>query len=607
MQTNLKRVWLIGAPNSGKTSLFNALTNLNLRTGNYSGITTDVFETTLKHADTKLSITDMPGIFSVFSTSEDERVVTSLISQPENLPDVACVISTIDTLSLNLLIYSQLQNLGLSPRLILLREKHETVPYDLNNLIDLEVNHSEKADIDALKTFMISPSKSEQAPLFEEDLTPLFNNYLSDPTQTNLTREVYLNTAKRKHKINTLLKTKSHTSATQKTQKLDKILLNPTFGYLIFFGVLFVLFQLLFVVSDPLMGYIETGFEYLSTLVTGMGQSVFTDLLSQGIIPGFAGVVVFVPQIFFLFFFLSLLEESGYFARAVVLFDKPMSAVGLNGKSVVPIISGFACAIPAIMGARTIDNKHARLNTIFVTPLVSCSARLPVYALIISIIIPKETYFGFLSLEGITLFALYVLGIVLTFVTSLVIHLFKKAKESYVFTLSMPNYRVPTLSMGLKYSIAKTKQFLYGAGKIIFVLSIIVWFLGSHQFSSESIIAKSEMSESMVASIGRTIEPVIEPLGYDWKIGIALVSSFVAREVFAGTIKTLEEIEGTPFMPDFATGISLLIFYTIALQCLSTVGVVISETRSYKFGVGQLLFMNILAYLFSMIVYQLMT
>ena len=605
MSKEITRIWLIGAPNSGKTSLFNALTNLNLRTGNYSGITTDIFSATVRIENKNIDITDMPGIFSVFSSSEDEKVVTDLLSTTK--PDALYLVSTIETLDKNILIYSQLQNIGFEPYFILLKKDNETNPFELEHLVDIEVNHADSTDLELLKSHFTSNSEFKKDRLFEDDLQALFVQHVQKSTDQQTHRDVYLNTAKRKHYINQLLHKEDYVNqGVILSKKVDRLILNPKTGYLLFFGILFLIFQLLFVVADPLMGYIETLFEYIASTIESTGDSTLISLLTQGIIPGLAGVFVFVPQIFILFFLLSLLEESGYFARAVTLFDKPMSLVGLNGKSVVPIVSGFACAIPAIMSARTIDSKSARLNTIFVTPLVSCSARLPVYIFLIEIVIPNTHILGF-SLHGLTLLGLYLLGIIITFVSALVVKFFTKQTSNYTFTLSLPTYRLPSVKLGLKYSLAKTKQFLFSAGKIIFILSILLWFLGSHKLDSETLLAKGELSESIVGSIGKSLEPMIEPLGYDWKIGIALVSSFVAREVFVGTMNTLSEIDSTPFTASLPTGISLLIFYTIALQCLSTVGVVISETKSYKFAIYQLIFMNLMAYVLSCLVYQILT
>lgn len=373
-----------------------------------------------------------------------------------------------------------------------------------------------------------------------------------------------------------------------------------------------------------------------------------TDLLSQGIIPGIGGVIIFIPQIAFLFLFISILEESGYMSRVVFLMDKIMRRFGLSGKSVVPLISGTACAIPAIMATRNIENWKERLITILVTPFTTCSARLPVYAIIISLVIPSKRVFGILNLQGLTLMSLYVLGFVAAILSAYILNKVLKLNSKTYFVVEMPSYKMPLLkNVGINV-VEKTKAFIVGAGKIILAISVILWFLASYgpgkdfneaesivkerfatktldetQFENE--VASQKLENSYIGLMGRAIEPAIAPLGYDWKIGIALISSFAAREVFVGTLATIYSVGDTDnestikskmqaeIRPDtgkkvfdFATGISLLLFYAFAMQCASTLAITKKETNSWKWPAMQLVLMSGLAYFTALIAYQLL-
>ena len=434
--------------------------------------------------------------------------------------------------------------------------------------------------------------------------------------------------------------------------KIDRVLTHKVFGYVIFFGILMLIFQFLFDWSSIPMNFIDEKFANFSSLAKqNLPAGEFTNLISEGIIPGIGGIVIFIPQIAFLFLFISVLEESGYMSRVVFLMDKIMRRFGLSGKSIVPLISGTACAIPAIMSARNIENWKERLITILVTPFTTCSARLPVYAILISLIIPEKRVLGFLSLQGLTLMALYLLGFGMAIFSAYLLNKYLKLNCKSYFVVEMPSYKIPMFkNVGINV-IEKTKAFVTGAGKIILALSIILWYLGSHGLSDDfnnaeqNVVAELQaknsklnpsliedrvnsykLEHSYIGYMGKSIEPIIKPLGYDWKIGVAVVSSFAAREVFVGTLATIysvgshsdEEttiknrmaaeihpITGNKIF-NFATGISLLLFYAFAMQCISTLAIVKKETNSWKWPIVQLVFMSGFAYLTALIAYQIL-
>ncbi|MDQ2656971.1 MAG: ferrous iron transport protein B, partial [Bacteroidota bacterium] len=422
--------------------------------------------------------------------------------------------------------------------------------------------------------------------------------------------------------------------------------------YLLFFAVLFLIFQAIFAWATLPMDLIDLLFANLSQYLHGaLPDGPLTSLLADGIVPGIGGIVIFVPQIAILFAFISILEESGYMARVVFLMDKMMRRFGLNGKSVVPLMSGVACAIPAIMATRTIDNWKERMITIFVTPLMSCSARLPVFTILIALIVPEQRLLGFFNLQGIALMGLYMLGFVAAIGSAWVMKQIIRVRERSFLIMELPTYRIPRWSNVGYTIIEKTKAFVLEAGKVIMAISIVLWVLASYgpgdkvSNAREYVLAESQnlrlteqgledriaafkLENSYAGVIGKALEPAIRPLGYDWKIGIALVTSFAAREVFVGTMATIysigsagddgdttiktrmkqeinPETGGPRFTP--AVGFSLLIFYLFAMQCMSTLAVVYRETRGWKWPILQLLYMTALAYVSAWIVYQVLS
>jgi len=433
------------------------------------------------------------------------------------------------------------------------------------------------------------------------------------------------------------------------TEKLDKLFLDRTWGYVILLGVLFLLFQSVFLIAQYPMDAIDWSFSQLGAwLGHVLPDAWWSNLLVNGVLAGLSGILVFVPQIMILFGLITILEDTGYMARISFLTDKLMRKVGLNGKSVMPMISGFACAVPAIMSTRNIENKKERLLTILITPLMSCSARLPVYTMLIAVAVPHKKVLGIFGLQGLVMMGLYMMGLVMAMIVSYVAKWFIRMKEKSFFILELPIYRAPRWNNVVVTMVNKAKIFVVDAGKVIIVISLILWALSTfgppgrisrikEEYASQMAKAPDKVDElqknkqaellenSYAGILGRAIQPVIHPLGYDWKIGIALITSFAAREVFVGTMATLYSVEGgkdadaqtlqqrlrsarrddgTPVYT-LATGLSLMVFYVLAMQCMSTLAVVRRETRSWKWPAIQLIYMTSLAYVVSLLVYQL--
>ncbi len=694
MTPKIIKVALIGNPNVGKTSVFNQLTGLNQQVGNYPGITVDKKTGISKlNQITKAKIIDLPGTYSLNANSIDENVVIELLlnKNDEDFPDVAVVVTEVENLKRNLLLFTQIKDLEIPTLLVINmsdRMKQKGIELDiplletaLKTKIAL-ISSRKNIGIDKIKELIVNyKSLSTEACLnassIDEEyfnrLRKAFPNQLlyklwlvitQDVNFLNLERNEIENNFTRSHTelkklqqketikryqfINDTLKVAQKidkSKATDFQSRLDNILTHKVFGYLIFFGILMLIFQSIFDWSSIPMDFIDTSFSKLSAFTKeSLPQGKFTDLLSDGIIPGIGGIVIFIPQIAFLFLFISVLEESGYMSRVVFLMDKIMRRFGLSGKSIVPLISGTACAIPAIMSARNIENWKERLITILITPFITCSARLPVYAILISLIIPEKRFLGF-SLQGLTLMALYLLAFVVAIASAYILNKLLKLKCKSYFVVEMPSYKVPMFKNVALNVLEKTKAFVTGAGKIILAISIVLWFLGSHgpgNFNkAEEIMAQKnanvrlsegafenqvnayKLENSYIGIMGKTIEPAIKPLGYDWKIGIAVVSSFAAREVFVGTLATIysvgsqSEEEATIKMKmaedidangnkifNFATGISLLLFYAFAMQCVSTLAIVKKETNSWKWPIIQLVFMSGFAYVVALIAYQ---
>jgi len=690
-------VALLGNPNTGKTSVFNRLTGLNQKVGNYPGITVEKKQGTCKFGRScTVHVLDLPGTYSLNASSLDENVVIELLlnKNDKDFPDVAVVVADVENLKRNLLLFTQIKDLGI-PTILAInmadRMKRKAITVDiplmekmLNTKIAL-ISTRKNTGFDYLKKLIENynqlPTKpclnaSSIAPEYFERLQNAFPNQdlyklwlvitqdvnfgkldrnelkgiatFQTESVSNLKRMQQKETIVRYQYINGILKETLHidtANAKDLRSRLDRVLTHRVWGYVIFFGILLLIFQAIFDWSEYPMDFIDRSFAALGEWAkTTLPPGQFTNLIAEGIIPGIGGIVIFIPQIAFLFLFISILEETGYMSRVVFLMDKLMRKFGLSGKSVVPLVAGTACAIPAIMATRNIENWKERLITILVTPFTTCSARLPVYLIIISLVIPDTRVLGIFSLQALTLMLMYIIGFGAAIFSAWVLDKILVIKSKSFFVVEMPNYKLPLPKNVLITMVEKTKAFVIGAGKIILAISIILWVLASYgpgKFNDAETIVKAEyatqnlsqeeidqhidsfkLEHSYIGRIGHAIEPAVRPLGYDWKIGIALISSFAAREVFVGTLATIYSVgsddeqtiknrmaaEVNPILGgplfNFASGISLLLFYAFAMQCMSTLAIVKRETNTWKWPMWQLVVMTAIAYVLSLIAYQ---
>ena len=697
MSTNLN-VALIGNPNTGKTSVFNALTGLNQKVGNYPGITVEKKQGSCRlNRTTKAHIIDLPGTYSLNASSMDESVVIELLlnKNDKDYPDVAVVVSDIENLKRNLLLFTQIKDLEIPTLLVINmsdRMKRKGISLDIAQLekqlktkIAL-ISTRENTGIDILKSYLLDYRSLSKEPITDirtidkeyfENLEKVFPDqslyklwlvitqdvnfaklerqkvedataYRTQP-ESHLKRLQQKETIKRYQVINKALKetyTVDINKATDFRSRLDRVLIHRFWGYIIFFMILLTIFQVIFDWSSIPMDFIDESFSQLSEAAKkNLPPGLFTDLLAEGIIAGLGGIVIFIPQIAFLFLFIAVLEETGYMSRVVFLMDRGLRKYGLSGKSVIPLISGTACAIPAVMATRNIENWKERLITILVTPFTTCSARLPVYLILISLVIPEGTFLG-MGYQGLTLMGLYLLGFVMALISAAILNKVLKIQSKTYFVIEMPNYKLPLLkNVGLTV-FEKTKSFVVEAGKIILAISILLWIMASFgpgkafnnaaeivkensiekNFTTEELnaaIASHKLEHSFIGILGKSIEPAIAPLGFDWKIGIALISSFAAREVFVGTLATIYSVgndseetikkrmaaetkaNGKPLF-DLPTGVSLMLFYAFALQCMSTLAIVKKETNGWKWPMIQLFSMTFIAYLSALAVYQIL-
>ena len=694
---------MVGNPNSGKSSLFNCLTGMNQKVGNFPGVTVDKKTGATKLLSSEAEIIDLPGTYSLYPRRLDEWVsYRVLLGQDEQLkPDVVVAVADASNLKRNLLFCTQLIDLKI-PVVVAL------TMMDLANKKGIKIDIAELERELGVPVVVVNPRKQkgipqlkkamEQtgqglykppvkdfidnkalAPAAVEDLKKIRSDvsdysaihYLINHESFNLdsgTQQLIENIEKghsfnptktqaeeilqRYTRIRHIMQVSvSEPDPLQKslfTEKLDNILLHRRWGYLILLAVLFILFQSVFWLASFPMDWIDAGTASFSGWLSSLlPQNSWTDLLVNGIIAGLGGIVIFVPQIAILFALVTILEDTGYMARISFLTDRLMRSVGLNGKSVMPMISGFACAIPAVMSARNIENRKERLLTILITPLMSCSARLPVYTILIGLVIPNKYLLGFIGWQGLVMLGLYLLGFVMALIVSYVAKWFIRINEKSFFILELPIYRSPRWKNVAQTMWTKAKIFVVDAGKVIMVISLILWALssfgpkermqeataayeqarsqpGADSTTIENEYANAKLENSYVGIAGKSIEPVVRPLGYDWKIGIALITSFAAREVFVGTMATLYSVgdeenegplkekmraakraDGSPVYT-LATGVSLMLFYVFAMQCMSTLAIVKRETRSWKWPMVQLVYMTGLAYLMSWIAYQLL-
>ena len=695
---------LVGNPNCGKSSLFNALTGLNQKVGNFPGVTVDKKTGELSLGGYPSTLIDLPGTYSFYPKREDEWVAYKVLMgvDMEMHTDVILLVADASNLKRNLLFCSQIIDLkkpvvlaltmndlaakkgikvdieGLQEDLgipvVAVDARKQKGLTELKNaligIIDTPRSKNQESFIDnknlapvAIDAFkVLFPTTSDYAALhylmhheafpLEEEMQNRIEQIEID-NQFNHTKTQAQEILQRYHHIQEIMKKRvtepDPTAKKKRTDKLDNVFLHRTGGYLILLSVLFLLFQCVFWMAKFPMDGIDWIFTNLTAYLNAvLPNAWWQDLLVNGVIAGLGGIVVFVPQIMILFGIITILEDTGYMARISFLSDKLMRKSGLNGKSVMPMISGFACAVPAIMSARSIENKKERLLTILVTPFMSCSARLPVYTILISLVIDERVYFGFLSLQGLVMMGLYLLGIVMALMVSWIFKFFIRIQEKSYFILELPIYRAPRWKNVVVTMINKAKIFVTDAGKVIMVISVLLWFLSSYGPSQRSEQLKQEytialqfattdstkahvekqyqankLANSYAGLMGQKISPVIEPLGYDWKIGIALITSFAAREVFVGTMATLYSVEsddetslkdkmraavkqdGTPVYT-LATAFSLLVFYVLAMQCMSTLAIVKRETGTWKWPAIQFFMMTGLAYVLSWLTYNLL-
>ncbi len=706
MKKNTLHIALVGNPNSGKSSLFNALTGLNQKVGNFPGVTVDK-KTGVSQLAPGLSvnIVDLPGTYSLYPKRADEWVTYKVLLDQDPSVHIDMVVLLVDASNLkrNLLFCSQIIDLKL-PVVVAL------------SMMDLAAQKGIEIDVDGLERELgipvvaVNPRKNKgipqlkkivelrarqlhQAPprefignqalassaildvqqLFPEASDYMAIHYLINHEHFNLPEDLQgkIENIESVHAFNhtriqadeilqrygRIKQIMQHTVAepdplekTLFTEKLDRLFLDRTWGYIILLVVLFLLFQSVFWIAQFPMDAIDWTFSRLGGwLGHSLPEAWWSDLLVNGLLAGLSGILVFVPQIMILFGLITILEDTGYMARISFLTDKLMRKVGLNGKSVMPMISGFACAVPAIMSTRNIENRKERLLTILITPLMSCSARLPVYTMLIGLVIPRKEILGIFSLQGLVMMGLYMLGTIMAMIVSYVAKWFIKLKEKSFFILELPIYRAPRWNNVIVTMINKAKIFVVDAGKVIMVISLILWALSSFGPGNSMNRVKASYAQqkqqhpgqaadldkaqqaallenSYAGRLGKVVEPVIKPLGYDWKIGIALITSFAAREVFVGTMATLYSVEGgkdadqqtlrqrmqsakredgSPVYT-LASGVSLMVFYVLAMQCMSTLAVVRRETRSWKWPLIQLVYMTGLAYVMSLFFFQIL-
>ncbi len=703
MSRDLK-IALVGNPNSGKSTLFNVLTGLNQKIGNFPGVTVEKKIGFFKLPDQgTVQITDLPGTYSFYPKSRDERIVLDAFSDKSSadFPELIIFVADASNLKRNLLLFSQIADLSI-PIIIALNMMDLADRAGIEISVDelalklgvqvIPVSARKQEGIDRLREAIVNNSSLPlQLPSIEvESIAPKLIKAIQDElkieksyTALQIAHQyehlAFLSEAE-KQRVSVLNKQFDfHTQKAQATEtiarynfindvlfdtvkihsdpkkenmsnRIDKILTHQIFGFVIFFAILFMIFQAIFSWSEYPMSLIEDLFRWLTEFgLQILPPGVFTDLLINGVMAGLSGVVIFIPQIAILFACISVLEDTGYMSRVTFMMDKIMSKVGLSGKSIVPLIGGFACAVPSIMSARNIESWKDRMITIMVTPLIACSARLPVYTLLISLVVPNDKVWGFINMQGLALMSLYLLSIVSAILVAWVMKFMIQARERGYFIMELPVYRMPRWNNVLLTMYRSVKSFVFEAGKVIIAVSIVLWVLSSYgpadgfdkieeKYNDVSrrkqlepveinrLIASEKLENSYAGMLGKSIEPLIKPLGFDWKIGIALITSFAAREVFVGTMATIYSVEADDAhqesvrekmasaqnpetgLPVFtiATAFSLMMFYAFSMQCISTIAVVYRETKGWRWPLIQIVYMTTLAYLASLLVYQLL-
>jgi len=703
-RAQIHKVALIGNPNSGKSSLFNALTGLHQKISNYPGVTVDK-KTGLVPLNTgaQVELIDFPGIYSLYPNSSDERIVVETLTNPadENYPDAIIYVAASQELEKHFLLATQIRELGI-PMMVCMTmmdlNERNGISYDRDHLskyLDApvtEVSTLKDINVDGLKYNLLDLLKSSGKPAYHNayklsgvesalvarinKVVPVRSDYqgllighhngwlshLSAAERTKISEIVgevdgfssvkaqIEETLRRYNSFTPIIERasiRSKDNPVSWTERIDNIITHRALGPLIFFGIMFFIFQAIYAWSEAPMGWIESGFAGLGSWIQStLPQGWLTSLLTDGIIAGLGGIMVFIPQIAILFLLVTALEEVGYMSRAVYMFDHVMQRFGLNGRSIVALISSGACAIPAIMSTRTIANWKERMITILVTPLISCSARIPVYTVLIGFVVPSREIGGIFNLQGLAFMGLYVLSIVAALSAAWVFKQILRSEQKSFLMIELPQYKQPLIKNVLFTVKEKVSTFIIEAGKVILLISMILWFLASYgpqnkmtaavqeaeviaadssldEAATADLVASARLEASYAGHLGKFIEPVIKPLGFDWKIGIALITSFAAREVFVGTMATIYSVGSTddevtvrermaqeinPFTGgpryDVPTALSLLLFYVFAMQCMSTLAVTKRETKSWRWPMIQLGFMTALAYMSSLMAYQ---
>ncbi len=652
---------LAGNPNAGKTTLFNALTGLKQKVANYPGVTVERKEGFWKAGENAARLIDLPGLYSLDVTSMDEQIAHDVLTgKIGNLPKPDAVIAVVDATNLerNLYLVTQILEFKIPVVVALtmvdLAEK-QSLEIDTAKLSELlqipviAVKAGQKHGIEELAEKTFEAAQSDKIPhlpwLTEAEFLESDEDIhlsLSDDAAANrkifarynFISDVY------QESVNALETTERGVS-----EKIDSVLTHKFFGLVILVAVLLLVFQTIFSWAELPMNLLESGFGALGELAKAvLPEGILADLVIDGIIAGVGGILVFLPQILLLFLFISILEDTGYMSRAAFLLDKLMSKVGLHGKAFLPLMSSFACAIPGIMAARTIENPRDRLATIMIAPFMSCSARLPVYTLMIATFFAGQTVFGFISVGAVLMLAMYALGIFTAVIAAFVLKRTLLKSPPPPFVMELPPYRLPNLRTVFQNMFTRAWLFVKRAGTVILTISIILWALAYFprtntemfvppdanasaeeiQKAKEDFQQSEQLRNSYAGKLGHLIEPVITPLGFDWKIGIALISSFAAREVLVSTLSIIYNVgkdaneesetltqairdekrdDGTPVWTPL-TALTLMVFFVLAMQCMSTIAIVRRETNSWAWTLFMVGYMTALAYFAAFVTYQ---
>ena len=596
--TSYRTVAVIGPPNSGKTTLYNRLTGLRQKVGNFPGVTVEHHIGYVRDTNgEEVALIDLPGIYSLVPKSEDERVAVEVLqgNMPGMArPDAVIVVLNSNNLNTHLVLAARVIALGL-PTLVLLNMSDEL--HKQNGAVDVLslarqlgtpvalVSAATGDGLEAVTNFLSSAS-----PVPEPLELPVVGS-------TRSVREWAVRVGENANYRRPI--------APVWTKRLDNIFLHRFWGPLIFVGVVIAVFQMIFAAGQPLQNVLQN---YLDSTGAWVGQmlpdGIFRSLVINGVWKGTGSVLVFLPQILLLFLMIGILEDSGYLARAAVIADRTMSRVGLNGKSFIPLLSAYACAVPAIMATRTIESKRDRVATILIAPFMTCSARLPVYTMVIAAFLPSRALLGpFLNTRAAAMLGLYVLGFLMAVITARLLKSTVLRSKDAPFIMEMPPYRWPKLSSLLLRLVDRGKAFLYRAGTVIMLVSLLLWAATNFPMHNGHPPA---IQDSVVASVGHAIEPVIKPLGFDWKIGVGLVTSLAAREVIIATLGTLNGIDAESHSFDLQNAlrheltlpgaVALLVFFAFAMQCMSTLAVVRRETNGWKWPAIQFAYMTVVAY-----------